>query len=188
MIIQETNVDEPPATEDLTSRYNTLLTQDLTPGTLNRSVCVENQIHSLIQKDIESSETVIAKGGDSCTHEQMSGLIKTAGQDIKLYQYQIQKMMDTGNFHKVLMPGQREELQITADIPLCCKVDLKNQEMPVKVTVSKVKSGQKLAVYTSFEHSEPTQSNCDGKFFNQTCITVQERSSESESKERFKAK
>jgi hypothetical protein len=142
--------------EDLASRYNTLVAKEIQTGTtLTPSVCVENQIHSLIQRDIESSETVIKTESDNLTIEQIGGMIKTAGRDIKLYQYQIQKLMDTGNFHRLLMPGEREEFLITADIPFCCKVDLSGQEMPVKITMKKINPGQKLTVYTSFENSEP---------------------------------
>ena len=70
------------------------------------------------------------------------------------------KVVDDGNFHKVLENRVPKELDVIDGIPCTCKVDLKGMQPPLVVQV-KYRSKGDLSVYGSFKNQEPNAENFD---------------------------
>ena len=101
-------------------------------------------------------------------------MLKTANTDIKMAMYKISRCVDAGNFHKEIQAHQTEELTVTECIPLCCKIELEDHQMPLTLVFSKIPAGVELKTYVSFRNPEPSARDCDQQYFNQQKITIVE--------------
>lgn len=88
--------------------------------------------------------------------------------------YQISRCVDAGDFHKILEQGSVTDLTLIEFIPICCKVSIAGKPCPLKISVRRFDQRAELYAFISFKNSDPTEADCDLKFFNPTYISIEE--------------
>ena len=85
---------------------------------------------------------------------------------IALELYNISRVVDDGNFHKVLDYSTSTELKLIYDIPVCCKINLEGMVPPLHIKLSSMtnKGFKFIKVFISYKESEPMAHNCDQEF------------------------
>lgn len=62
---------------------------------------------------------------------QASILIRSANKDIQQALYKINKVIDNGNFHKILTIKQKSSFDIFEGVPICCKITVRGIDPPL---------------------------------------------------------
>lgn len=92
---------------------------------------------------------------------------------IALELYNISRVVDNGNFHKVLEGNSIAQFKMIHDIPVCCKISLENHAPPLHFKVTQLlpnhqqqnrQSYKFLKVFASYKEIEPLQGNCEMDF------------------------
>ena len=84
---------------------------------------------------------------------------------IALEMYHISRVVDDGNFHKVLDRDSTTELKLIYDIPVCCKISLEGQMPPLHIKFHSLNNKTRhVRIYVSFKETEPMKDNCDQEF------------------------
>lgn len=86
---------------------------------------------------------------------------------IALELYNISRVVDDGNFHKVLENNSPIMLNMIYDIPVCCKINLDGQLPPLHIKLVSLKgpkSFKYLKVFASYKEIEPMAGRCEMDF------------------------
>ena len=89
--------------------------------------------------------------------------------------YNIKRIVDDGNFHTVLNVGSGNELTLTYDIPVCCKVSLEGQLPPLHIKIMGVSKLDALSAFAAYKTNEPTREKHDlawRRLVNQQVLTI----------------
>ena len=94
-------------------------------------------------------------------------MLNSTNRDIQLALYKLSRVVDTGNFHKVLENDEPVELDVLEGIPVCCVVNLKGKSPPLTLNIKyeddKKRTDKEIAIYGSCSNPEPDAANFDYK-------------------------
>lgn len=187
----------PDECDEFSSQILDQLKQGKLKNQLNESVFVENQFLTMHEDVIDNamigrnSPPVTGRGQGKKNRKNepdLQHMLRVANTEIKMAMYRIARVVDAGDYHKVLMPSQPTELTITEKIPMGCKVDLTGLQCPLIIHLSKAPIH--LTLLASFKNSEPTEDDHDFKISSLRKIVIVEKSDPkpNQKKDKFKLK